>query len=355
MKPKIVVAYGTRPEKIKLTSVISALRAEGVDVVEWCSGQSRDFMKLTYEAMRPDGTLESLIANILKWFPEYFDGASAVVVQGDTATAYGCALAAWLRGVPVAHVEAGLRTYQHEPFPEEGFRRMIAAMARWHFCPDRDAALNVLHEQGYHHTNAQDWEAFDDEVQNYLFATGVHVVGNTVIDTLPREPFRVLVTLHRRENWGERITNALGVLREFADKNAGVQVKVVEHPNWDVWAGWLPEAGSGPDDNWLCYVDPKEHDEMLDEIRMADLIVTDSGGLQEEAAHFGVPCLVLRKATERKALEQLGAVRLIDPDEPNALPSALRQELAKRRAYGNGTAGKKIARILMEELRRGED
>jgi UDP-N-acetylglucosamine 2-epimerase (non-hydrolysing) len=361
---KIVVAYGTRPEEIKLEPVVRALRERGADVRMWFSGQSPDLASKAEKGAletRWDLGLHAGIKGVIDEFTNFIwfgfradEKPNAVIVQGDTATAFACALAAWLQRVPVAHVEAGLRTYGPEPFPEEGFRRMITAMARWHFCPDVDAALNVLREIGqeiWTREVCEDaWFSFrtPDETWGQFFARNfdVFVVGNTIIDTLPREPFRVLVTLHRRENWGRRIREAIDRLESFASDNPEVEVTIVKHPNWKVWGGQDLEGRAN-----VRYIEPiQDHGEFLEKLRGADVVVTDSGGLQEEAAYFGIPCLVVRKYTERVALLRNGAVRLVDPDDPEELRYALDVLLDGRRAYGDGRAGERIAEILVKEI-----
>lgn len=351
-KLRVVVAYGTRPEKIKLAPVVEALKAEAVEVVEWVSGQSKDLVEGDDLVRRWANTwgygLNHAIGQVISDFDAQLllwktakKPADCVVVQGDTATAFACAQAAFLARVPVAHVEAGLRTYECEPWPEEAFRRQIAAVARWHFCPDIDALVNVMCEVS---KNREGWNAQEIEDKR------VFVVGNTVIDTLPRAPFRVLVTLHRRENWGARLTRALATIDAFS-LNPGVRVSIIRHPNWSAAA---PEWNV---ENFVSYgstelLAPMPREDLLAELREADLVVTDSGGLQEEAAHFGVPCLVLRTSTERVGLLRTGAVELVDPDSLTALRDALEAKLARRRAYGVGDSGKQIARILVEQLTR---
>jgi UDP-N-acetylglucosamine 2-epimerase (non-hydrolysing) len=231
-----------------------------------------------------------------------------------------------------------LRTYASEPWPEEAFRRAIASFARWHFCPDEIAAKNILREIGA--------DAFARTGLASSEPYGVYLTGNTVIDTLPKAPFRVLVTLHRRENWGDRIKNALLELGHFASGHDGVRVTAIQHPNWGP-QGIYPCA-LAPDVN---FIPPQSRESLLLALRASDLVLTDSGGLQEEAAHFGVDCLVLRTCTERVALERAGAVELVDPNSPSTLRSALEARLAKRRCYGTGDASARIAEILERELK----
>ena len=331
---RFLCCYGTRPEKIKLEPVITALRKRGASVETWFSGQSPDLV----DEKRPNEVSEMMwsslplgIAGILAANSNTGLDYDVVIVQGDTATAFACALAAYLVDVPVAHVEAGLRTYRRDPYPEEAFRGMIARLATWHFCPDMDAAASITRE-----TRRFDTEIEDEKVE------GVYVVGNTIIDTLPITPFRVLVTLHRRENWGDRIINAVAELRDFGATNK-CQMTMIRHPNWEGFG--LRPIGN---DNFIS--PPMSHDNLINEMLNSAVVVTDSGGLQEEAAHFGIPCIVVREQTERTALLSTGAVRLVNPDRPEELRTALKFELAKRTQYGDGHAGEKIAEILMEEL-----
>lgn len=338
---RVIVAYGTRPERIKLAPVISALRDADVEVEEWCSGQSKDLADgdtLGHSVDWGFGIITG-VGDCITAFGGVIDRASylkrpldAVIVQGDTATAFACAQAAFLARVPVAHVEAGMRTYASEPFPEEAFRRQIGAIATWHFCPSEHEVANLVREG----LKVVD----DDGIRR------IHEVGNTVIDTLPRVPFNVLVTLHRRENWGARISNALNEIEQFSLQLDGDSVvTIVRHPNWV--GHQEPRRDSGR----VVYVDPLPRESLLEYVETSALVVTDSGGLQEEAAHFGVPCLVLRSSTERTALVAAGAVTLITPDDQTVLRQALEQAIQRRRCYGRGDSAAQIAAILSRALR----
>lgn len=324
-----------------MTPVVDALEAAGAEVLTYDSCQSPDLTgSVPNGVIWNDGPLRG-IAGTLPAFRDWLRAKQpqAVLVQGDTATAFACALTAWLEGIPVGHVEAGLRTYASEPFPEEGFRRMIAPMARWHFCPDEDSADNVRKEIGLNMVKLNWVEALP---------RSVFVTGNPLIDTLPPKPLRILVTLHRRENWGARIGNALLTIDQFCREHDACAT-VIRHPNWKKAVGIDAEKLLAPH-----FLDPVSHERLLEMLESCDLVVTDSGGLQEEAAHYGVPCLVLRTATERKALERLGAVTVVNPDEPEALAAALRAMAAKRTAYGAGDAGERIAKVLIDDLEKNE-
>lgn len=325
---RVLIAYGTRPEQIKLAPIRDALRASGVEVREFETVQSPDLLQnakpseVSWKGGLSIGissVLQNLRLSIQSWRPDI------LIVQGDTATAFSCALGGWLEGVFVAHVEAGLRTYAEEPWPEEIFRQMISVLAEWHFAPDQIAADNLAREG---------------------FENGVFIVGNPVIDTLPPARPQILVTLHRRENWGERIEGALDALQAVAGHATQPTIVVIRHPNWKRW------LSDNEDERWpdLHIRDPLPPARFRSWLNLSDVVVTDSGGLQEEAAYFGKPCLVLRTSTERVALAENGAITLVDPDQPSALRAELRLLLDRRSAYGTGGTGERIANILLPEL-----
>lgn len=333
---RIVSARGTRPEALKMEPVESALAAAGADVRVWDSGQSPDLTGSTASAVIWNDGLTRGISAAMNAFRDYLrnlGGVDAVLVQGDTATAFACALTAFLEGIPVGHVEAGLRTYAAEPFPEEAFRRAIAPLARWHFCPDMLSRDNLQRE-----LNPSILDAY------WKPSAGIFVTGNPIVDALPQKPLRLLVTLHRRENWGTRIGDALEVLDAFCAE-FGACATVIRHPNWTHAVPYVPENLQH-----LFLSGPVPHARLLEMLEAADLVLTDSGGLQEEAAHFGVPTLVLRTSTERKALERLGAVKVVNPDDAAELRSALEAEARKRLAYGARGVSRAIASILLDNL-----
>jgi UDP-N-acetylglucosamine 2-epimerase (non-hydrolysing) len=319
-----------------MAPVEAALKTAGAEVLVWDSGQSPDLTGTQQAAVIWADGMTRGVASVLPAFRLWLQQqapVAAVLVQGDTATAFACALTAWLEGISVGHVEAGLRTYSSEPFPEEGFRRMIAPIARWHFCPDEGSRKNLQREL---HGSVLDsfWSP----------SATIAVTGNPLIDTLPKRPLRLLVTLHRRENWGARIGDALLAINQFCREHEAFAT-VIRHPNWTRAVPFSPEDLTN-----VFLSGPVPHERLLEMLESTDLIVTDSGGLSEEAAHYGVPCLILRTATERKALEEAGAVEVIDPDRPNALAAALAHEASKRKCYGAGDSGARIARLLMDAL-----
>lgn len=326
---KIAIASGTRPEKIKLEPVAHALAERAATVLWYETVQSPDLVTGTRAQGVSWGSLHEGVASVVRSFQQWAQTMrpDAVLVQGDTATAFAVALSAFLLKLPIGHVEAGLRTYEAEPWPEEAFRRMIAPLATWHFAADADSRENLVGEG--------------------IPASAVFITGNPVIDSLAPQRPEILVTLHRRENWGERITEALSTLNDIAVHEAAPIITVVKHPNLRAWLlkGSLELLYPN-----LHFIDPQPAERFRAMLRMAAIVVTDSGGLQEEAAYYGKPCLVLRTSTERRALQDLGAVTLVHPDEPDALRSQLQALLRRRTAYGTGNAGSTIASILLKEL-----
>lgn len=335
MTPKnILVVYGTRPEAVKLAPVVHELKALGHAVTTFSTGQhSGNFADFLVDialnsSIWKDGlaygisvTLWEISIALPRLQPDI------IIVQGDTASAYVGALAGFLAEVPVAHVEAGLRTYAETPYPEESFRRSIAAMASIHFCPDMQAATNIQRE----------WGGLCPEGHK------LYVTGNTVIDTMKPKKLRVLGTFHRRENWGAPIREVLDTLNNFANSDK-VEVDVISHPNWESKA--LP--GVNAPNTWknILFLQAQKREKLLHyfERHYYDIVVTDSGGLQEECAHFGIPVVVFRTHTERTALANSGAVKLAPTGEE--IKHILEDIFQGRFAYGDGDAAKKIANII---------
>jgi UDP-N-acetylglucosamine 2-epimerase (non-hydrolysing) len=265
-----------------------------------------------------------------------------LIVQGDTSSALGAALASFTAGGPVAHVEAGLRTHDPMlPWPEEEYRTAIDADADLLFAPTELAAANLRGEQ---------------------VPGEIHVTGNTgidaVLDAMSRQPPtrgtgtgpRILVTCHRRESWGEGLSSIAAAVKELAA--SGVAADVVLHPNAFVAANMrrLLEGASK-----VTLVAPCSHDQLLLRMRDCDLILSDSGGIQEEAPALGIPLLVLRDKTERPEGIAAGTAILVGTDRARIVAEARRiLDDAKTRAamarqvfpFGDGKAGERIAAIV---------
>ena len=361
----VFIVVGTRPEAIKLAPVIVALRARG-PVTVCATGQHRALLDaaladfgiaadLDLDLMRAGQRPEDIVGDALPALAAAIrrSGAETVVVQGDTASAFAGALAGQYARVPVAHVEAGLRTNAPDPFPEEFHRRAIAQAARWHFAPTA-AAVGALLREG-------------------IDPRCVHLVGNSGIDALhlarrrlsadprqrarvdaalpPRDPARplLLATVHRRENHGAPLAAVAGALATLARQ---AQIVVPVHPNPAV-AGPLTARLAGVANVHL--LPPLGYLPFVRLLSRARLVLTDSGGVQEEAPALGVPLLVLRISSERREGVHAGAAQLVGTDARTIVRAARRllddpaahAAMARvRLPYGDGHAAMRIAEVL---------
>ena len=363
----VLVVLGTRPEAIKLAPVITELRCHPDVTTRVCvTGQHREMIQPILELfnvrpdidlalMTPDQQLSSLTATALTRIEEVVASTAPdwVVLQGDTTTAMAAALAAFYRQVPVAHVEAGLRTHDlARPFPEEANRRIADALATVHFAPTELARHNLLRE-GAHDS-------------------AIHVTGNTVVDALltvgrlpevgsvgpltclPTNRRIVLLTAHRRESFGPGLRDVYHAVREIADTLPDIQFVYPVHLNPNVQE---PAYAILADHERISLIPPLDYVSLVHLIRRATLILTDSGGIQEEAPTFGKPVLVLREVTERPEAVQAGCARIVGTDRQVIVSAAL-ELLTDRSAYdrmahianpfGDGHASERIVRVLRD-------
>jgi UDP-N-acetylglucosamine 2-epimerase (non-hydrolysing) len=366
--PSATVLLGTRPEAIKLAPLVRVLRATGARVRVVASGQHRELVNnllpalgitvdADFEAMREAQSLPGLTNRILDAVTDELTGhrPEVLVVQGDTTTAMAGALAAFYARIPVAHVEAGLRSRGlAEPFPEEANRQLVARLARWHFAPTTGARDALLAEG--------------------IDRSAIEVTGNTVIDNLlwvrdrglgtaafddvpgPRRR-RVLLTLHRRENHGPAMAGLAAAVGRLATRY-NLDVVFPVHPNPAVRASVLPALAAHPR---VRLVDPLPYLDFTATLAAADLVLTDSGGVQEEAPTLGKPVLVLRNTTERPEAIAAGCARLVgtDPAELEAAAAAVltderlyRRMSAPASPFGDGRAAARIADRLSRDLSR---
>jgi UDP-N-acetylglucosamine 2-epimerase (non-hydrolysing) len=372
---KFAVVFGTRPEAIKLAPVIRELEARQQQVVKISTGQHQSMLRQALHyfeigvdhelgAMRRGQTLAELLARIVADSEKVLrkEAPDVVIVQGDTATALGSGLAAYLGGMQVAHVEAGLRTYDDEnPFPEEANRSMLARVARWHFCPTEGAKNNLLGEG--------------------IDGSRIHVTGNTVVDALQWgrtkalrrsngalrsrlakmlnvsqktvERF-ILVTSHRRENFGRPLADICSAVCELQNRRSDLRVIWPVHLNPHVRTQ-LERLLSGCGRR-LMRVRPFGYETMLSVLEACAFIMTDSGGIQEEAAVFHKPVLIMRKATERPEILQTGGGMLVGTTPRSIVEAASRllDDESFYRAmssapnpFGDGRAAERIAGALL--------
>ncbi|SDP84310.1 UDP-N-Acetylglucosamine 2-epimerase [Actinopolyspora xinjiangensis] len=367
---EVWLVAGTRPEAVKLAPVARACRENArTRPVLIASGQHAGMVSQALRAfeLEPDvdlavrrgtGSQPELLAELVKGL----DGLAerrppeAVLVQGDTTTTLAGALTAFWRRVPVVHLEAGLRSFDlHAPFPEELNRRMVTQASGFHLAPTENAARN-LRECGI----------TDDRIL---------VTGNTVVDAVEsvahREPVfenpelagvvqravagerrLVLVTVHRRESWGEPIRRVLEAIRELTRIHPDIRVVLPAHPNPEV--GGLARSVFAADPNVLV-TDPLPYGELVHVLAASTLVLSDSGGIQEEAPAFGVPVLVLRDVTERTEAVDAGCALLVGSERGRIVhhasrlladPGARESMLAGGNPFGDGRGAARAEAVL---------
>lgn len=328
----ILVCYGTRPEWIKIKPLIKQMKRKKVKFKVLFTGQQKDIAEgseADYTHSIPDGygnRLDRIIISCLSMPESFFSGITRVLVQGDTATAFGLALAAFHRKIEVVHLEAGLRTHDKDnPYPEEVYRQMISRIADLHLCPTTSNVQNLINES----------------VDGHIAKT-----GNTVIDSLvenyikPKETDLVLVTLHRRENH-----DIMDVWFEEINKLA------IEHPDLNFVLPIHPNPSVKKHRDLLTHVqviDPLPHEELLKMIADSKVVITDSGGIQEEGSFFNKKVIVCRKVTERPESLLLTSFLCPYPRELSTLfVKVLNIKLANHKCpYGDGNAAREIVELL---------
>lgn len=372
--PKVLLVAGTRPEAIKLAPVADRMAADGLlDPCLVASGQHPEMVGQALAAFgrradrvveldRRTGSQPELLARLAERLDPVVagSGASAVVVQGDTTTTLAAALVAFWRRLPVVHLEAGLRSGDlAAPFPEEANRRLVGQLAARHLAPTAEAAANLLREG--------------------VPAGDVLVTGNTVVDAVTavaarRAPYSdprlvpvdaaararaerlVLVTVHRRESWGPPLDGVLAAVKELAARREWLRVVLPAHPNPAVRAQ-VDAALSGTER--ILVTDPLPYSDFAQLLSVAHLVLSDSGGVQEEAPSFRVPVLVLRDVTERVEAVGAGCARLVGTDPDRVLAEASRvlddagaraDMVAAGNPFGDGRAAGRSAQAVAHLL-----
>lgn len=355
---------GTRPEAIKLAPVVVAARAlSGLDVTLVDSGQHPTAGKqaleslglaadITLDSHRPGAPLGQQVAALLHTCGGILTETQpdVVLVQGDTSTTFAATMAAFYAGIEVAHIEAGLHTPTlHSPFPEEAHRRLVRTVAHLHLAPTHGAAQH-LRAQGVH-------------------AHQILVTGNTVVDAvlhalaqpvdqLHVAPGRrlVVVTAHRRESWGAPLERVMSAVASLAAQLPEVDWCVVQHPNPALGEVVQRILGAVPT---VRLLPPQPYVEFIHLMRQSSLVLTDSGGLQEELPTLGVPVLVTRDSTERTEGLQAGAAEQVGTDTATIEAAVLRTLSAPRSAplpnpYGDGQAARRVCEALLWSAGVGE-
>lgn len=363
---KLLIAVGTRPEAIKMAPLIKELKkTEWAEVVVLATAQHRELLDqvndffeikpdIDLNVMKKNQDLASLTADLITQASQILLTVKpdAVLVQGDTTTVMSVALASFYLNIPVGHVEAGLRTWDmRNPFPEELNRSIVAKLATWHFAPTEEAKNNLL--------------------KDGVGEAKVFLTGNTVIDALHFAVTRtddsllidkigkkkmVLVTSHRRENFGKPLLEICQAIKKLALDNPKVMFLFPVHPNPNV-RGIVYEELEGLSN--VILDKPLDYPNFVTCMKRSYLILTDSGGVQEEAPALGKPVLVLRDETERPEAVELGVVKIVGPHRDRIVSEAQvlldnqtsYTKMAKGVSpYGDGLASKRIVKILHESL-----
>lgn len=362
---KLLCVVGTRPEAIKMAPVILALKREsGLSVRVLATAQHRHLLDqvlqvfeiepdIDLDIMRPNQGLTTLTARLLLDLDDVLlsEKPDAVLAQGDTTTVMTVALACFYHKIPFGHVEAGLRTRDMQnPFPEEMNRVIAGRLAKWHFAPTASSRQNLLRE--------------------CVSDADIVVTGNTVIDALLSVPEHdaslpsgldpekrlILMTAHRRENFGEPFEQICRAVLALLERNPDVQVLYPVHPNPNVCETAYRLLGAHPR-AVLC--EPLDYQPFVAAMKRAYLILSDSGGVQEEAPALGKPVLVLRQETERPEAVEEGVVKLVGTDF-DVIVSEAQRLLDDEDAYGamargispygDGYAAERIVKVLRDHF-----
>jgi UDP-N-acetylglucosamine 2-epimerase (non-hydrolysing) len=327
----ILFCFGTRPEWLKIKPLITIMDRGEYKLL--FTGQHSDLLNdvgVDYVIRIPKHSLnrlDDLVSECMRQFP--YEHSGGVLVQGDTASAFACALAAFHRGLKIYYLEAGLRSYDLEnPYPEEGYRQMIARLADVNFAPTELSAQNL----------------FEERVKGKI-----HIVGNTVLDNLTKYDKgtygdTILVTMHRRENhhWMEDWFKEINKLANTYPQYRFV-LPIHPNPNVQKWRHLLPDVN---------VVEPMSHDETIKVLKDSKLVITDSGGLQEEGSFFNKKVIVCRKTTERPEGIETGHLHLCDsPEHLRGLFDVLEKDyyISEPCPYGDGKSAEKVKRIIYEE------
>ena len=372
-KLRIMSVFGTRPEAIKMCPLVKEL-ASRPEIESLCcvTAQHRQMLDSVLEVfdlkpdwdldiMTPRQTLSTITSKCLLGMDEAIDALKPdmILVHGDTSTTFAGALSAFYHQVSVGHVEAGLRTYdKYSPFPEEMNRKLVSAIADLYFCPTVNNRENLVKEG---------------------IANGLFITGNTVIDALkttvrkdytftteelnhlPYEEKKIiLVTCHRRENYGEPMKHIMLALRQIAEQHEDVEMVYPVHLSPVVREAVDKYLRGAPR---VHLIDPLPADEMHNLMARCYMVMTDSGGLQEEAPALGKPVLVMRRETERPEAVEAGTVKLCGVVQDDIVtmaerlihdPEAYRKMAHAVNPYGDGHACERIAQAILWHFGRGE-
>ncbi len=378
MSLKVLALFGTRPEAIKMAPVVIRLgQTEGVDVKVCVTAQHREMLdqvlhlfeivpEYDLDLMRPGQDLFDITANVLLALRDVLreELPDMVLVHGDTTTCFAAALAAFYEGIAIGHVEAGLRTGDlSAPFPEEANRSLAGRLANLHFAPTQGAADNLIREgvseETIHITGNTVIDALlmvRDKVAGYPASHWSDLFGENIYSRIVDQDRRlILITGHRRENFGQGFIDLCSAIRELAER----------HPDWDL----LYPVHLNPNVQKPVYelladlsnvhlIPPQDYAPFVWLMDRSDLILTDSGGIQEEGPSLGKPVLVMRDVTERPEAVDAGTVKLVGTNSEMIVStveellgdSVLYETMSQaHNPYGDGNTSSRIAAILLEK------
>lgn len=366
-KKNIACVLGTRPEIIKMAPVIHTLKkSDWANLTIIATSQHRDIADdmlkffdiqpdIDFNLMQHGQSLEQLTQKLLACFSDFFQHCSpdAILVQGDTSTVFSAALAASYRHIPIGHIEAGLRSFNlQEPFPEEINRVLTSRLTTWHFVPTHNEKANLLREG--------------------INPEKIYVTGNTVIDSLlavskishhfplplklKSDSKKILVTVHRRESWDQSLKDICAALNEIILSDLNIEIIFPVHPNPKIRSVVYELLNQHPG---IHLLEPLSYGVFTHLMQQVDLIMSDSGGIQEEAPALGKPVLILRDVTERPEVVRQELAMLVGTQKDKIVNSVF--ELLTNKAkyqsmqgkfspYGDGQASKRICRILKSVL-----
>ena len=367
---KVVTVVGTRPEGIKMAPVVRALnrRPEVFEHTFVSTAQHRELLDSALKAfglkpdidlqlMKPDQQLAHFAANALSTLSDLFGKLrpDAILVQGDTTTVMTASLAAFYQGIKIGHVEAGLRSYdRHNPFPEEINRKVTSCVVDLHFSPTELARDNLLKEGVVGQTIFVTGNTIVDALQSMQLDGSFE---NSELNSLEFEQHRVLlVTAHRRENHGAPLLAIIGALKKLVSQFTDIEVVYPVHLNPNVRGPVRELLGTVPR---VHLTEPLSYGDLLRLMQRCYLILTDSGGIQEEAPSFHKPVLILREVTERPEVVTAGAAKIVGTDEKLIVkeasllltePAAYKHMSSAQNPFGDGRAAERIAEVLEKAL-----
>lgn len=364
-RPRVACVIGTRPEAIKVAPVVLELRRylNECETVVVSSGQHKEMLQQALEAfdltpdvdlavMRHGQTLADVTGRVLEKLDAWIGEANPhiILAQGDTTTTFVAALAAFYRQIPFGHIEAGLRTDAIDnPFPEEFNRRAASLITRLHFPPTRWAAENL---------RAEGKDSLTIFVTGNTGIDAVQIVAGRAGDQwFPDHPGRlILLTTHRRENWGEPQRRIATAARAVLDRFEDTLLVVPMHKNPDVRRLLTEVLGDHPR---VRLIEPPEYASFVRLMRRATVVLSDSGGVQEEAPAFGIPVLVLRDTTERPEGVEAGTAKLVGTNDSTIIseasrllqdPAAYARMAQAVSPYGDGKASQRIRYVVLKSL-----